>query len=229
MASSCSALKQLSLCCSPGLQLTALLQLTGLSQLWLKGDITSSTMASLAQLSGLQGLHTLVITSYSSIEGSKLFQLTKLTQLTYLALPYKSVFSTAVQQQLQRFYHCGASFDSFDSPWLWSSSYIIRSKVRKNSVITTHMHVSHRVDMALLLGLVPTYCFHQAVMSIWMFGNCAFVASATTSSTYKLLDCFRARRGVLCQCSGQVFMYCMCVGLSCCGGQGSDQPSWYVC
>jgi len=56
LVSSCSHLQKLSLRCTPGLQLSALLQLTELVQLWLTDTTDSSTMASLAQLSGLHQL-----------------------------------------------------------------------------------------------------------------------------------------------------------------------------
>jgi len=130
MASSCSSLKQLSLSCSPGLQLTALLQLTGLSELWLTGIVSSSTITSLAQLSGLQGLQTLVIASYKGVGDSEVFELTKLTQLTHLALPHQSAFSPALQQQLQLFYH--GALISYGNSSLCGSDYAIRSKVSQN-------------------------------------------------------------------------------------------------
>lgn len=113
---SCSALQTLSLRCSRGLQVTGLLHLTALTQLWLTGVQQSSTVASLAQLSQLQGLQRLAITDPCSLpddEDDALLPLTALTQLTYMALTDKEgAFSPAMQQQLchlckEPFEECG--------------------------------------------------------------------------------------------------------------------------
>jgi len=111
LARSCSQLQQLSLCCAQsqlGFQeLTALLQLTALSSVWLLDVADSDPVASVAQLSGLQGLERLGITAYPadpcSISDDVVASLTALTKLTHLALPGEDgVFSAAMQQQLQR-------------------------------------------------------------------------------------------------------------------------------
>jgi len=88
LVSSCRRLQKLSLCCTPGLQLTALLQLNNLWQLWLRrAPDHKSTMTSLAQLSGLRKLRRLGVTDASTGCSDGLFMpLTALTQLTYLAL-----------------------------------------------------------------------------------------------------------------------------------------------
>jgi len=103
LVSSCSALQQLSLRCSPGLQVTPLLRLTALSELCLAGVRHSSTVASLAQLSGLQGLQRLAITDPCNLpDDDALLPLTALTQLTFLALTdQQGAFSAAMQQQLR--------------------------------------------------------------------------------------------------------------------------------
>jgi len=100
LVSSCSCLQNLSLCCTPGLQLNALLQLTDLKQLWLRGQPDSSTMASLAQLSGLCRLQRLAVTGPSRFSGSLFMPLAALTQLTYLALPNNSENISRTKQLL---------------------------------------------------------------------------------------------------------------------------------
>jgi len=104
LVSSCSALQELALSCSPGLQLTALLRLTVLSQLCLTRVRHTSTVESLAELAGLQGLHRLVIAQPCSLpDDDDVLPLTALTQLTYLALTNSAdAFSAAMQQQLFR-------------------------------------------------------------------------------------------------------------------------------
>jgi len=99
---SCSRLQKLSLRCTRSLQLTALLQLSNLVQLWLEGETDSSTMASLAQLSALQGLHQLAVTCPWRFSGRLFNTLTALTQLTYLALPEYSENGPSIEQLLQR-------------------------------------------------------------------------------------------------------------------------------
>jgi len=106
LVSSCGCLQKLSLCCTPGLQLTALLQLTDLVQLWLTGTTDSCTIASLAQLTGLCRLQRLAVTD-ACVFSSKLFiPLTALTQLTYLALPYYLGDGSTTEQLLLE--HCGS-------------------------------------------------------------------------------------------------------------------------
>jgi len=100
LVSSCSCLQKLSLRCTPGLQLTALLQLSSLVQLWLAGGTDSSTMASLAQLSGLHQLQRLAVTDPRQFNGGLFMPLTALTQLTYLALPYYSENGHSMEQFL---------------------------------------------------------------------------------------------------------------------------------
>jgi len=102
LVSSCSNLQALSLHCSPGLQLTALLQLTTLTQLHVTGVTHTNTVASLAQLSGLQRLQRLAITNPCSLPGNNaVLPLTALTQLTYLALTDRAdAFSAAMQRRL---------------------------------------------------------------------------------------------------------------------------------
>jgi len=103
LVSSCSALQELSLCCSPGLQLTPLLQLTALTYLWLAGATEHNTTASIAQLSALQGLQELFIMDPCSFPDDAVRSLTALTQLTRLGLSDNDgVCSTAMQQQLQQ-------------------------------------------------------------------------------------------------------------------------------
>jgi len=99
LVSSCSSLQELSLCCSPGLQVTALLQLTALTNLWLAGATEDST-ASISQLSVLHGLKRLAITDPCSLaDDDAVWFLTALTQLTYLALSNSNgVFSPVMQQ-----------------------------------------------------------------------------------------------------------------------------------
>jgi len=100
LISSCSHLQILSLCCSPGLQLTALLRLTALTRLWLTGVTEDSTTASLVQLSALQGLQDLSVLNPCSFTDDAVRSLTALTQLTRLGLSDHGVFSTTMQQQL---------------------------------------------------------------------------------------------------------------------------------
>jgi len=107
LVSSCSALQTLSLWCSPGLQLTALLQLTVLRQLGAAGVTEDSTVASLVQLSALQGLQELFVMDPCSFAiDDAVKPLTALTQLTRLGLSNSNgIFSITMQQQLrQRFY-----------------------------------------------------------------------------------------------------------------------------
>jgi len=97
LVSSCGNLQKLSLCCTPGLQLTALLQLTDLDHLWLGGQIDSSTMASLSHLTGLRKLQRLAVTDACGVSSRLFLPLTALTQLTYLALPQRSEFGASMQ------------------------------------------------------------------------------------------------------------------------------------
>jgi len=99
LVSSSSHLQNLSLRCTPGLQLTALLQLADLTQLWLAGIMDASTGASLKKLTGLQRLQRLAITPYPASE-HLLLTMTAFTQLTYLALPHYSDFGSSMQQAL---------------------------------------------------------------------------------------------------------------------------------
>jgi len=107
LVSSCSALQELSLCCSPGLQLTALLQLTAMSYLWLADVTEDNTVASLVQLSALQGLQKVTITEPCNFTDDDAVQsLTALTQLTTLELTAgEGAFSAAMQQQLLLQFH----------------------------------------------------------------------------------------------------------------------------
>jgi len=101
LVSSCGHLQKLSLCCTPGLQLTALLQLTELVQLWLTGETAdSSILASLAQLTGLQRLQRVAITDPFNFSDAVFKPMTALTQLTYLALPYHSEAGFIMQEIL---------------------------------------------------------------------------------------------------------------------------------
>jgi len=100
LVSSCSHLQKLSLCCSPGLQLSALLQLVDLTQLWLAGNIDARMNASLAELTGLQELKRLAVTDLYTYSNYTLVTLTAFTQLTYLALPHYSYFGSVMQQAL---------------------------------------------------------------------------------------------------------------------------------
>jgi len=109
LVSSCSNLQKLSLSCTPGLQLTALLQLQELAQLWLEGlgrNIDKSTIASLAQLSGLQRLQRLAVTHPRGKCRAIFFMpLTALTQLTYLAVPHYSELRHSMQQRYLQLRH----------------------------------------------------------------------------------------------------------------------------
>jgi len=102
LVSSCCNLQYLSMCCSTGLQLTRLLQLTALTQLWAAGVTQGSTTASLVQLSALQGLQDLILMQPCRFaDNDAVRSLTALTQLTRLGLSDKDgVFSAAMQQQL---------------------------------------------------------------------------------------------------------------------------------
>jgi len=101
LVSSCSHLQKLSLCCSPGLQLTPLLQLTALTSLWLAGVTADSTVTSLVQLSALQGLRVLTVMNTCRFTDDAVRSLTALTQLTRLRLSDREgVFSTTMHQQL---------------------------------------------------------------------------------------------------------------------------------
>jgi len=101
LVSSCCHLQKLSLCCSEGLQLTGLLQLTALNELWLRNTTEDNTVASLVQLSALQGLQELVVMDLCRFTDDAVRSLTALTQLTHLGLSDSDdVFSTAMQQQL---------------------------------------------------------------------------------------------------------------------------------
>jgi len=103
LVSSCSNLQTLSLCCSEGMQLTPLLQLTALTQLWVAGVTNNSTVASLVQLSALQGLQELFVIDPCSFTDDAVRSLTALTQLTRLGLSDDDeAFSTTMQQQLQQ-------------------------------------------------------------------------------------------------------------------------------
>jgi len=110
LVSSCSRLQELSLHHTPGLQLTALLQLTGLVQLWLRGQPDRSTMASLAQLSALRRLQRLAVTD-PCVFSSRLFTpLTALTQLTYLALPDYAEHGLSMEELLLQLRGKSSSF-----------------------------------------------------------------------------------------------------------------------
>jgi len=101
LVSSCCHLQKLSLCCSEGLQLTGLLQLTALTQLWLRNATEDSTLTSLVQLSALQRLQELILKDPCCFTDDAVRSLTAWTQLTRLWLSGSDdVFSTAMQQQL---------------------------------------------------------------------------------------------------------------------------------
>jgi len=102
LVSSCCHLKRLSLRCSPGLQLTALMQLTALTWLRLTGVTEHNTVASLVQLSVLQGLQELLVMDPCCFtDDDAVWSLTALTQLTRLALSDSDgVYSTTMRQQL---------------------------------------------------------------------------------------------------------------------------------
>jgi len=104
LVSSCSNLQTLSLSCSPGLQLTPLLQLTALTYLWFTGATEDSTLTSLVQLSALQDLQVLFVMDPCSLTNdTSVKSLTALTQLTRLGLSDSDgVYSTTMQQQLQQ-------------------------------------------------------------------------------------------------------------------------------
>jgi len=103
LVSSCYHLQTLSMCCSEGLQLTQLLQLTALTQLWLAGVTANSTVASVVQLSALQGLQELVFLDPCCFTDDAVKSLTALTQLKRLGLSARDdVFSTTMQQQFAR-------------------------------------------------------------------------------------------------------------------------------
>jgi len=108
LACSCSHLQELCMCCTAGLELTALLQLTMLTSLWLLNVADSSSVASVAQLSGLQGLQRLGIMAFQLapciIDDSMLASLAVLTQLKQLLLPREDGDITpAMQQELPTF------------------------------------------------------------------------------------------------------------------------------
>jgi len=126
LVSSCSNLQKLSLYCTSGLQLTALLQLTDLVQLWLTSAVHSSTVTSLAQLSVLQRLRRLAF-SNSRQPGNTFFApLTALTQLTYLALPRPSRVGATMQHLLLRLQ---AKPPSSYGPWPTDLCYAITNTV----------------------------------------------------------------------------------------------------
>jgi len=126
LVSSCSHLQKLSLRCTPGLQLTALLQLTDLVRLWLEGETDSITIASLAQLSALQRLHRLAVTGPCVFSGRLLESLTAFTQLTYLVLPHHSHLGPSMQQRLLEL--CGKPAPFVDQ-WPIAQCLAITSKV----------------------------------------------------------------------------------------------------
>jgi len=99
LVSSCSALQKLSLLVSDDLKLTALLQLTQLTSLCVRG-VTSDTTA--ASLSRLQGLQELELRTPCRLNDGTLAALTVLNQLTQLVLPYGGL-STIMVQELKRF------------------------------------------------------------------------------------------------------------------------------
>jgi len=106
LVSSCCQLERLSLCCSPGLELTPLLQLAVLKRLYLRGVTKDSTVASLVQLSALQSLQELIVVDpcrFTNCHAIK--SLTALTQLARFGLSGSyDIFSTTVRQQrLQQF------------------------------------------------------------------------------------------------------------------------------
>jgi len=105
LVSSCSRLQKLSLRCTSGLQLTAMLPLIDLTQLWLVGDINASTVTSLAALTGLHRLQRLAITDPCASTEHLLVTLTSFTQLTYLVLPHHSFFGSSIQPALRQL--CG--------------------------------------------------------------------------------------------------------------------------
>jgi len=106
LASSCRGLQKLYLCCSPGLQLTALLRLTALTQLCLRGVTDAITLASLSCLSRLHGLEALALIDPCWIQDDTLVAAAALTQLKLLALPSTGAISTTMQQQLQLVHQC---------------------------------------------------------------------------------------------------------------------------
>jgi len=124
LVSSCSALQELSLCCSEGLQLTPLLQLTALTSLWLAGVTADSTAASLVQLSALQGLQDLLVMDPCRIDDDVVGSLTALTGLTSLGLSDSDgAHSTAMQQQLLQW------FGHEDVQGAWQTFHIIMNTV----------------------------------------------------------------------------------------------------
>jgi len=103
LVSSCSNLQTLSMCCSPGLQLTPLRQLAALTHLWLTGATAYSTVTSLKQLSALQGLQELFVLDPWRSTDDAVRSLTALTQLTSLGLSdNEDVFGRIMQQQLRQ-------------------------------------------------------------------------------------------------------------------------------
>lgn len=105
LVSSCSALRVLSLCCSRGLQLTPLLQLTALTNLWLTG-VTEDITACLRQLPVLHGLQRLAVTDPCSLtDDDGVRSLATLTQLTYLVLSDSDgVFSPVMEQHVMQWF-----------------------------------------------------------------------------------------------------------------------------
>jgi len=96
---SCSALQKLSLWCSDDLQLTALLQLTQLTSLGVRGVTSSMTTASLSRLRGLEELK--IITPCRLNDGT-LASLTALNKLTHLLLLMCDGLSSIMVEELRR-------------------------------------------------------------------------------------------------------------------------------
>jgi len=130
LVSSCSNLQKLSLHCTPGLQLTALRQLSSLRQLWLEGKPDSSTMATLAQLTGLPGLQRLAVTG-PWFDSSLFIPVTALTQLTYLALPCFSESGSSIEQILLELHGTPSPVDRWPVV-----SFVITSTVSGHSWVT---------------------------------------------------------------------------------------------
>jgi len=144
LVSSCSHLQKLSLCCNPGLQLSALLQLDNLMQLWLRGNIDSSTMASLAQLSGLHRLRRLAVTDGSRCRGSFFMPMTALTQLTYLALPDRSNLDSSMRKRLLQLYGKPPRYVDWHR-WPDASGYVITSTVSELHGVKSRVATSNSV------------------------------------------------------------------------------------
>jgi len=194
LARSCSQLEELCLCCTAGMELTALLQLTALSSVWLEAPVDSCPVASLAQLSGLQGLERLAITACPqdpcSISDDIVGSLTALTALTLLALPGEDgVLSAAMQQQLQRCeqgpFTQGGVF--MDMPWRDRPCCVFTSTVsascgcaRQKSQGLPCGFVGHcQLLLVLQLGMFPCFVFVAIMLcSLVKHHHCMYVCTS---------------------------------------------------